>query len=170
MQAYIGQVLLVGFNFAPVGWALCDGSLLGINQNSALFNLIGTTYGGDGVNTFGLPDLRGRTPISYGQGPGRSNYIVGQMGGAEQVSITAQTYPTHSHSLSGTSSTGGAQTPSQAFLASGQNVYSTETPTSGMNSLMCGMSPGSSLPHENRQPFQVCNWIICLDGVYPPHG
>jgi len=167
MEAYIGQVLLVGFNFVPQGWALCDGSLLQIAQYDALFNLLGTTYGGDGVQTFGLPDLRGRTPISFGQGRGLSPYNIGQTGGAERVTLTVPNYPAHNHLLLGTSNTGGSQTPAQSFLAAGQTVYNVESPIEGMNPAMCGPSPGNSLPHDNLQPYLVCNWIISLFGIYP---
>jgi microcystin-dependent protein len=167
MEAFIGQILLVGFNFAPAGWAFCDGSLQAINENPTLFNLIGTTYGGDGQTTFALPDLRGRTPIGIGTGPGLSNYVLGQPGGAENVTITPATYPTHTHSLSGTSDSGNAQNPSGALLASGQNIYRAGPPVEVMNAAMVGMAPGNSLAHNNLQPFQVCNWIISLFGIYP---
>jgi microcystin-dependent protein len=167
MEAFIGQVVLVGFNFAPYGWAFCDGSLLPISEYSALYTLIGTTYGGDGVQTFGLPDLRGRTPIGDGTGPGLSPYVLGQRGGAEQVTITAQTYPKHTHSLSGTSDSGNAQNPSGALLASGQNVYRNSPPIEVMNAAMVGFAPGNSLPHANLQPYQCCNWIISLFGIFP---
>jgi microcystin-dependent protein len=170
MEVYVGQVLLVGFNFVPVGWARCDGSLLPISQYDVLFNLIGTTYGGDGVQTFALPDLRGRAPISSGQGPGLSPYTMGQPGGTEQVSLNVQNYPAHNHLLIGASVDGGSQTPVQAFLASGKNIYNAESPVEGMNAAMCGPSPGSSLPHDNLQPYLVCNWIISLFGIFPSQG
>jgi microcystin-dependent protein len=167
MDQYLGQILLAGFNFAPAGWHLCDGSLLPIDQNDILFNLIGTTYGGDGVNTFALPDLRGRTAIGQGSGQGLSPAIMGQRGGAEGVNITSQTYPMHTHTLAGTSDTGDAQNPSGAVVATGQTIYRPEAPTLVMNNAMCGVAPGSNLPHENRQPYQVCNWIISLVGIFP---
>jgi microcystin-dependent protein len=170
MEAYIGQVLLVGFNFVPVGWARCDGSLLPISEYDVLFNLIGTTYGGDGVQTFALPDLRGRTPISSGQGPGLSPYSIGQHGGTEQVTLTVPNYPAHNHLLLGTSNDGGSQTPAQSFLASGKNIYNVESPIEGMNPAMCGPSPGNSQPHDNLQPYLVCNWIISLFGIFPSQG
>jgi microcystin-dependent protein len=169
MDQYIGQIVLAGFNFPTAGWAFCDGSLLSISENSALFNLIGTTYGGDGVNTFGLPDLRGRTAVGQGTGIGLSTYVMGQIGGAESVTINAQTYPSHNHLLSGTSDTGDAQNPSGAVVATGVHIYKVETPVLTMNSAMCGPS-GNGTPHENRQPYQVCNWIISLVGVYPSQG
>jgi|ERR1700722_218418 microcystin-dependent protein len=169
MDQYVGQVVLAGFNFPPAGWAFCDGSLLQISQYDVLFNLIGTTYGGDGVSTFALPDLRGRTPVGQGSGAGLSTYVMGQIGGVESVTINAQTYPAHNHLLSGTSDTGDAQNPSTAVVAAGVNIYKTETPTLTMSAAMCGPS-GNAIPHENRQPFQVCNWIISLFGVYPSQG
>jgi microcystin-dependent protein len=170
VDQYVGQVLLAGFNFAPYGWHFCDGSLLPISEYDALFNLIGTTYGGDGVTTFGLPDLRGRTAISQGSGSGLSPYVIGQIGGVESVTITSNTYPTHNHSLFGTSDGGNSQSPTGALVATGQNVYRVEAPAETFNQTMCGPAPGSSLPHENRQPYQVCNWIIALYGVYPSQG
>lgn len=170
MDQYLGQVLLAGFNFAPVGWRFCDGSLLPISQFDALFALIGTTYGGDGVSTFALPDLRGRTALGQGSGPGLSPAIMGQRAGSEFVTITSQTYPQHNHSLFGTSDGGNAQNPSGAILAAGQVVYKTEAPTVTMNAIMCGPATGLGNPHENRQPYQVCNWIIAVEGVFPPRG
>jgi microcystin-dependent protein len=170
MDQYVGQVLLAGFNFAPVGWHFCDGSLLPISEYDTLFNLIGTTYGGDGINTFALPDLRGRTAISQGTGQGLSTYVIGQIAGVESVTIASNTYPNHTHSLFGTSDSGNSQNPTGALVGVGQNIYRAEAPTETMNATMCGPSPGNSLPHENRQPYQVCNWIIALYGVYPPQG
>jgi microcystin-dependent protein len=167
MDQYLGQILLTGFNFAPLGWHFCDGSLLSIAENSALFNLIGTTYGGDGINTFGLPDLRGRTPMGQGNGPGLSPAIMGQIAGTESVTITSQTYPMHTHTLLGTSDTANSQNPSLAVVANGPTIYRAETPTVVLNNSMCGPAAGQGLPHENRQPYLVCNWIIALDGVYP---
>jgi microcystin-dependent protein len=170
VDQYVGQILLAGFNFAPFGWAFCDGSLVSISNYQALFALIGTTYGGDGVSTFALPDLRGRTVINQGSGPGLSTYVIGQIGGVESVTINSTTYPMHNHTLSGTSDGGNAQNPNGAVVATGQNIYKAEAPPETFNGIMCGQAPGSSLPHENRQPFQVCNWIIALDGIFPPRG
>lgn len=170
MDQYVGQILLTGFNFAPVDWHFCDGSLLPIDQYSTLFNLIGTTFGGDGQSTFALPDLRGRTAVGQGTLQGGSAYILGLRGGSESVTITSQTYPNHTHSLLGTSTTGDAQNPSGAVVGAGKTVYRLEAPTVTMNPAMCGMTPGGGTPHENRQPYQVCNWIIALFGVYPTQG
>lgn len=172
MTPYIGQVICVGFNFAPQGWALCDGSLIPISENPTLFNLIGTTYGGDGVNTFALPDLRGRTPISTGQLTGGSNYVIGQRGGVENVTIALTQYPNHSHPLVATTANGNANAPAGAFLAGGQQIYTTNTPQAGdaLNSAAVSMGPGGGQPHTNLQPFLTCNWIIALYGVYPSQG
>jgi microcystin-dependent protein len=170
MDQYLGQILLTGFNFAPFGWHICDGSLLSIAQYDTLFNLIGTTYGGDGVNTFALPDLRGRTAMGQGNGGGLSPAIVGLRGGSESVTINAQTYPMHMHTLLGSSDTANSQNPSLGVVANGPTIYRAETPTVALNNAMCGNAPGQSLPHENRQPFLVCNWIIALEGIYPTQG
>jgi len=171
MEVFIGQVLLVGFNFVPAGWALCDGSLLPISQNDALFNLLGTTYGGDGVTNFGLPDLRGRTSIGYGTSTLGTSYVLGQSGGAENVTITPTTYPTHSHTIGASKSPGNNNSPSGATLSSGQTVYvNNPTLTAPLNSLACTPSTGSSLPHDNLQPYVTLNWIIALAGIYPSQG
>jgi len=172
MTPYIGQVICVGFNFAPQGWAFCDGSLISISENSTLFNLIGTTYGGDGVNTFALPDLRGRTPIGTGQLTGGGNYILGQPGGVEQVTITAQQYPNHTHSLMATTANGSANAPANGFLAGGHHVYTTNAPQTAdaLNSSAVSTTVGGGQPHSNLQPYLTCNWIISLFGVYPSQG
>ena len=113
-EPYIGQIIAVGFNFAPVGWLQCDGSLLQISQYSVLYNLLGTTYGGDGSNTFGLPDLRGRAPLSVGQGVGLSNHVLGQAAGRETVTLTSNQVGGHSHLIMASAQTGGTATPGTA--------------------------------------------------------
>ncbi len=169
MQVYVGQVICVGFNFAPVGWALCDGSLLSIAENSALFNLIGTTYGGDGVNTFGLPDLRGRTPVGSGPLAGGSNYVLGQRGGAENVTVTLPNYPAHTHPLMANTGNGNANGPAGNYLAAGQQTYNSNTPQAGdaLNPAAVTSYAGGGQPHNNLQPYLTCSWIISLYGVYP---
>lgn len=161
-QPYVGEIRLVGFNFAPAGWALCDGSLIAISQYDALFNLIGTTYGGNGQTTFGLPDLRGRTPVHVGNG-----YAMGQIGGVEQVTITSQTYPQHTHPFlaSGNPSTG-VSSPLNNAMGGGVTAYRTENPAVSMNGAMVG-NIGGNQPHSNLQPYQVLNWIISYFGVFP---
>ena len=172
METYVGQLLCVGFNFAPVGWALCDGSLLSISQNEVLFNLIGTTYGGDGQSTFGLPDLRGRTPVGTGPLAGGSTYVIGQKGGAENVTLSLQQYPSHIHPLAATSNNGNSNNPGGNLLAAGQAIYSSNTPEPvfALNKAAVTLSPGSGQPHSNLQPFLTCNWIISLYGIYPSQG
>jgi len=167
MQVYVGQLLLVGFNYAPQGWAFCDGSLLPISGNEVLYNLIGTTYGGNGQTTFGLPDLRGQVPIGMGQLPGGGNYVLGQQGGQENIPIFQNTYPTHTHLVYGTSSVANSTNPTATILAGGRSIYaSNTTPNVPLNTAMVGSSPGSSGAHSNLQPYLTLNWIISLYGIY----
>ncbi len=169
---YIGEIRLIGCNYAPYGWALCQGQLESIANYEALYNLIGTTYGGDGQNTFGLPDLRGRVPMHIGTFAGNT-YVMGQLGGAEQVTLTAATTALHNHQVNATT-TGQRTAPStQAFPASATptNAY-VYGPPGGSSVQMYGgiIGPGQSggsQPHENRQPFLVVNFIIALQGAYP---
>ena len=165
---FIGMVRLVGFNFAPVGWALCQGQVLPISQNTALFSLIGTTFGGDGVQNFNLPDLRSRVAVGQGQGPGLSPYVQGQTGGQEGVVLTTQQVPAHSHTLM---ASGNVTTPSPGpTLALGTpaaavRMYGTGSPTPLAPSSIGNF--GGSAPHENRQPFLGLNFIIALQGIFP---
>jgi microcystin-dependent protein len=165
---FLGTIRLVGFNFAPVGWALCQGQTLPISQNTALFSLIGTTFGGDGVQTFNLPDLRSRVPVGQGQGPGLSPYTQGQTGGLEGVALTIQQAPAHSHTLM---AAGNATTPSPGpSLALGTpaaavNMYGAGTPTPLASSSIGGF--GGSASHENRQPYLAVNFIVALQGIFP---
>lgn len=160
---YIGQLLLVGFNFAPEGWALCAGQLMAINQNPALYNLIGTTYGGDGVNTFALPDLRGRVPVHQGAG-----YVIGQIAGNESVTLTLQNYPQHVHTFLAGSANANNTNPSGNAIGGGVPAFgATPTVAGQFVGGTISLAPGNSLPHENRQPFLAMNWIIALNGVYP---
>ena len=166
-QSFVGEVRLVGFNFAPVDWAFCAGQQVSISEYTPLFDLIGTTYGGDiGKGYFNLPDLRGRIPIHQGSGGG-SSYYVGQTGGLEMVGINLSQYPSHNHLLLGSSNGGSTSNPSNGAVGSSK-VYSSETPTTPMLENMLAYSGGDSQPHENRQPYQVLNWIISLFGLFPP--
>jgi microcystin-dependent protein len=165
---FIATIRLVGFNFAPVGWALCQGQSLPISQNTALFSLIGTFFGGDGVNTFNLPDLRGRVAVSQGQGTGLSNYNQGQVGGAESVSLAASQAPTHTHTMMAASNvTTPNPGPSLALgsPATAVQLYGTSSPTA-LTSGSIGAF-GSGAAHENRQPFLGLNYIIALAGIFP---
>ncbi|MGA2171175.1 MAG: tail fiber protein [Terracidiphilus sp.] len=169
-QSYVGEVRLVGFNFAPVGWELCQGQQMAISENPTLFNLIGTTYGGNGETTFNLPNLQGTLPIHQGTGRG-GTYVIGQTGGAETVVLSVSQYPEHNHTLqASTTSTGGVNDPANLMVGGGSKVYSNETPAAAMNAAMVGLSGGGSQPHENMQPYLVLNWIIALYGIYPSQG
>jgi len=165
-QPFVGEVRAVGFTFAPVGWATCNGVLQSIAENSTLFNLIGTTYGGDGQQTFALPDLQGRIPIHQGSN-GVSNYVIGEKAGVETVTITLNQFPTHTHSLLGSSANASSNLPGNNTLGSDASAYTNAAPSVAMNNAMIGFSGGGNQPHENLQPFVVLNWIISLFGIYP---
>jgi microcystin-dependent protein len=166
---FVGEVRLVGFNFAPVSWNSCNGALLPISEYPALYNLIGTTYGGDGQSTFGVPDLRSR--ITIHQGPnGTNTYVMGATGGVESVTLSVSQYPHHNHSLLASNSPGGSNSPVSNVVANLAKVYSGVTPATPMNAAMLAPSGGGSQPHENRQPYQALNWIIALFGIYPSQG
>ena len=160
---------MMGCYFAPVGWAFCDGSLQAISQNTALFQLIGTTYGGDGVNTFALPNLLGRTPVHQGPGPG-GTYIIGQLAGVENVTLTPSQMPQHTHAPQAATSgaTGNPADSPQNNYWSGWTggQFTTQTPTAGMVAAAVGPA-GNSLPHDNLPPFLVINFVISLFGVFP---
>jgi microcystin-dependent protein len=170
-QPYVGQVIAVGFNFTPVGWLACDGSTYPISQYEVLFNLIGTTYGGDGATTFGVPDLRGRSPVNAGQGAGLSNFVLGQMGGTEAVSLGATQVGSHSHALLASTQTGAISTPASGVAIA--QVSETEVKVFGSGPGNTALSAnviapsGGSQPHENRQPSLTVNDIICYAGVFP---
>jgi microcystin-dependent protein len=171
LDAYIGLVLLAGFNFPPLGWLPCDGRLLPISGYDALFSLIGTTYGGDGQTTFALPDLQGRATVGSGQLQGGGNYSIGERGGAEQVTLLTQQYPAHTHPLKASVNGGTTGAPGNAVLASGVSAYANASnlPVT-LNPAAIAPSFGRSLPHENLQPYLGMNWIICVDGIYPPRN
>ncbi|MGA7916036.1 MAG: tail fiber protein [Candidatus Acidiferrales bacterium] len=164
---YLGQIMIVPYNFAPQGWLTCDGQVLPIRQYQALFALLGTTFGGDGVQTFALPDLRGRVPIGMGQGPGLSNYDLGGSGGQEEVTLTLAQIPSHTHVPMGTASVANTGSPSGAAWGTPRALlYSSMAPTVPMNGLAIG-STGGGQPHENRKPFVVMTYVIALEGVFP---
>lgn len=168
----IGQIVMFGGNFAPRNWATCDGQLLLISQNSALFSILGTVYGGDGRTTFGLPDLRGRLPIHEGSGPGLTPRALGSPGGAEKVGLTEAHLPSHNHPLQGSTdqateadpaASGGNKVPAQAEL----NIYTDSAPDTAMAANAIGASVGGGQEHLNLMPFQVVNFIIALVGTFP---
>ena len=176
MDPFLGEIKLVGFNFAPQGWALCDGQVLSIAQNTALFSLLGTMYGGDGISTFALPDLRGRVPIHQGDGPSTSQYVIGQVGGTEAVTLTSSQMPSHGHALSGNSAAGTLNTPQNNFVAgvsagTGKPATPSYNPTSDvqLNGASVGFAGGNQ-PHTNVQPYLCVNFIIALVGIFPSRG
>ena len=173
MEPFLGQIQAFGFNFAPRGWALCDGQLLSISSNNALFALIGTFYGGDGRTTFALPDLRGRTPIHFGTGPGLTNRVIGQRAGAETNTMTIQEMPAHNHILRGAAE-GNTDDPNGNYIAGvGTNAFSTtpgdvaDPESVGINGLN---STGGGQAHNNMQPYLVVNYCIALQGIFPPRN
>ena len=164
-EPFIAQIMMFGGNFAPRGWALCNGQILPIAQNTALFSLLGTTFGGNGQTTFALPDLRGRVPVHPGQGPGLSNVDLGQAAGAETVTLTQNEIAQHAHGVAASNGGATASRPANSFLAAGGS-YTNASDGTAMNAGMVGIAGGSQ-PHENRQPYLGVNFIIALEGIFP---
>lgn len=176
MDQYIGEIRMFGGNFAPLGWAFCGGQLLDISQYQALYTLIGTTYGGDGVNKFGLPDLKGRVPIHQGLSGG-TNYVLGQTGGAEIVALNTNNIPTHTHAVTKStgyvqaSRSGNSTSPEGKFMAIDPttkrfgNIKGNET-TNTMYTSALNVT-GGNLPHNNMMPSVALNFIIALEGIFP---
>lgn len=157
---------MAGFNFPPVGWASCDGAIQAISQNEVLFTLIGTTYGGDGVQTFALPDLQGRVPIH--QGTYQSNtYVIGQKAGTETVTVLTSQIPAHNHTLQASTATANSNNPTGNLQAATQSVNAYVTPTTITQMSSVSTATGGSQPHENMQPYLVVNFIIALFGIFP---
>jgi microcystin-dependent protein len=164
---YVGEIRMFGGNYAPYGWAFCDGSLIPISDNPTLFNLIGTTYGGDGVQTFGLPNLLGRMPIHAGQGQGLTQtYILGQLGGLEQISLLPSQIPSHTHALNGSTDAATANTPTGNVLADAAKTYISKSAGAAMAAASVAPAGGSA-PHDNMMPFLCVSFIISLYGIYP---
>jgi microcystin-dependent protein len=165
---FVGEIRMFGGNFAPAGWAFCDGSLIPISENATLFNLIGTTYGGDGQQTFALPNLLGRIPIHAGQGSGTQNYVLGQIGGVETVTLSNSQIPTHTHTLVASTDPANASGPQGNVLA---NTVNTTPYFAGSGSVPLNSgsltSVGGSQPHDNLMPFLCVNFIISLFGIFP---
>jgi microcystin-dependent protein len=164
-EPFLGQLLLVPYNFAPRGWAFCSGQLLPIAQNTALFSLLGTTYGGNGQTTFALPDLRGRTALSSGQGPGLGSYDLGEVSGTENVTILQSNMPPHNHLMNvGSATKVGPGASGNIF--GGADIYVPGPPDTVMSPQSIGIS-GSGIPISILQPFLVLNYIIAMEGIFP---
>jgi microcystin-dependent protein len=167
---YVGEIRMFGGTYAPYGWSFCNGALLPIAQYNALFNLIGTTYGGDGVNTFALPDLQGRLPIHQGQGTNLSNYLIGSRAGVETVTLITNQLPIHGHGALGSATGSAVSSPTNNTWGNSQISNKSFGPGTSANATMNGASIGNSgnnLSHDNLTPFQVTSFIIALEGVYP---
>ena len=163
-QPYVGEIRMFAGNFAPLGWMFCEGQLLPISENDTLFQLIGTTYGGDGQDTFALPDLRGRIPLHLGSG-----FILAETGGTEEVTLTANQIPAHNHTVMASGGSANSNTAINGYLANaatGKKIYSTGSPTVLLNSNVI-TSTGGSQPHTNFQPYLCMNFIISLYGIFP---
>jgi microcystin-dependent protein len=168
---FVAEIRIFGFNFAPTGWALCDGQLMPISQNTALFSLLGTFYGGDGKSTFALPNLQASAPVHQGQGPGLSEYFLGQQGGSESITLLINEIPIHNHFVVATPS------PAETFAAQGNaiargvgmNPYQTISNANMTNMAFQILTPnGGSLPHNNLMPYLTLTFCIALQGVFPP--
>ncbi|MEO2268181.1 tail fiber protein [Pseudoalteromonas sp. YIC-656] len=173
-EPYVGEIRMFAGNFAPRGWAFCDGQLLAVTQNDALFSLLGTLYGGDGRTNFGLPDMRGRLPIHKGQGGGLSNHNIGQKFGSENETLTINQLPSHTHSLMASIDEANASDPSNHVLATqtdGDKPYADATSDPSKFQQLAQQSianNGGSQPHSNLMPSLCVNFIISLFGIYPP--
>jgi microcystin-dependent protein len=169
---FLAEIRIFAGNFAPQGWALCDGQLMSISQNTALFSLLGTVYGGDGRVTFGLPDLQGSAPMQQGQGPGLTERVLGEVAGEQSVTLLAQEMPSHTHLVNATTTSGTTGSPGGAVFAQAKfgkvaaNIYSTAAPNVLMNPQAIGPN-GANLPHNNMPPYLAVNFIIALVGIFP---
>ena len=166
---FLAEIRIYPYNFAPRGWAFCQGQLLAISQNTALFALLGTTYGGNGITTFGLPDLRGRVPVHVGQGPGLSPYDLGQVGGTETVTLSSSQLAPHPHPANCLNANGNQPQPNNAVWATdlgGNPQYGTTKAAGTMAPNIIGPSGGGQA-HNNIQPYQTLNYVIALQGIFP---
>jgi len=171
IEPFLGQIVLVPYNFAPVGWLKCEGQILPINQNMALFSLLGTTYGGNGTTTFALPDLRGRVPMSEGTGPGLTTRTLGEMGGSETNTLTISQMPAHNHTVNAVSSEGNQNVPTGNLPADTKGLdkeYSSTGANTTMSPQMIGVTGGNQ-PVNNVQPYLTMTYIIATQGIFPSH-
>jgi microcystin-dependent protein len=168
-QPYVGEIRMFGGNFAPAGWAFCQGQLIPISQNDTLFTLIGTTYGGDGQNTFALPDLQGRVPVHNGTNSGTgTNYQIGEKAGVESVTLTTQQIPVHNHAFIASGDIAQNPQPTDSLVAQSATVqlFITDVASSPLDAQMLGVAGGSQ-PHENLQPYLCVSYILSLFGLFP---
>jgi len=170
-EPFVAEIRIFPFNFAPTGWAFCDGQLISISQNTALFSLLGTTYGGNGINNFALPNFQGCAPMHSGQGPGLSLRSLGETGGSDTITLLATEIPVHTHAANCNAGTGDQYSPAGNFWATdagGNNEYNA---TAGSSMAAGGVAnTGGSQPHNNLQPYLVLNFCIALQGVFPPRS
>lgn len=174
MDPFVAEIRMFGFNFAPKGWAFCDGQLLPLSQNTALFSLLGTTYGGNGKSNFALPNLQGSSAMHPGQGPGLSLHDLGETGGSETVTLLESEIPAHNHALMANvldlGDTNVVSPTASLALSSGGTLYQ-QTATGGSTLALEALAPaGSSFPHNNMQPYLTLNFCIAMQGVFPPRG
>jgi microcystin-dependent protein len=165
---FVAEIRIFGFNFAPTGWALCNGQILPISQNTALFSLLGTTYGGNGQSTFALPNMQGNAPMHPGQGPGLSLHDLGEQAGEEFVTLLESEIPAHSHALQGVEDDASFKSPANMLLASGNQMYLTPAAVNTNLAFQAIAPAGGSLPHNNMMPYLTLNFCIALQGVFPP--
>lgn len=166
---FVAEIRIFPFNFAPKGWAWCDGQILPLSQNTALFSLLGTTYGGDGKSNFALPDLQGRAAMHPGQGPGLSLHDLGETGGSETVSLLESEIPSHSHALSTSVRPADSLNPATLSPGTGNNMYVAAAGASLVDAAPQALAPaGGDQPHNNMQPYLTFYFCIALQGVFPP--
>ena len=176
---FVAEIRIFPFNFAPTGWAFCDGQILPLSQNTALFSLLGTTYGGDGKSNFALPNMQGSVPIHYDQGPGLSLYDIGQTGGEQTVTLLTTELPSHTHAVQFSNTAGNLPSPAGNVWAkppggghgqpAAEQVYSTNAQNAAMSPLATSLV-GGNLPHNNMSPYLTLNFCIALQGVFPPRS
>ena len=169
---FLAEIRIFPFNFAPTGWAFCNGQLMPISQNTALFSLLGVTYGGDGKSTFALPNLQGNAPLFWGQGPGLSLYDEGEQSGSETITLLQSEMPAHAHLASGASGNG-PTSPANNTWGAGAGRTPPPTYVDGNPNVTMGnvlSQAGNSLPHNNMQPYLTLNFCIALQGIYPPRS